>query len=76
MIGCPEDDVRLVGSELDNKGRLEFCQGGVWRVICQGGMDPVSATVACRQLGHDPIGGKYRSDVYHSASESYFSLVF
>ena len=50
--------MRFVGSALDNEGRVEFCQGGVWRVFCLGGINPASATVVCRKFGHDPIGGK------------------
>ena len=75
-IGCLENDVRFVGSELDNEGRMEFCQGGVWQVICPGGIAPTSATVVCRELGHNPIGGKDRSNVCHQLSKLLFSFVF
>ena len=66
--------MRFVGSELDNEGRVEFCQGGVWQVICPGGIAPTSATVVCRELGHDPIGGKDRSNVCHQLSKLLFSF--
>ena len=73
-LGCPENDVRFVGSELSNEGRVEFCQEGVWQVICPGGIDPTSATVVCRQLGHNPIGGEDRSNVHHQHSKLLFSI--
>jgi hypothetical protein len=52
-----EKDVRFLLVD-DDEGRVEFCQGGVWRVMCMAGFGPAAATVACKQLGHDPIGGK------------------
>ena len=61
-----------MGSELDNEGRVEICQRGVWQAICPGGIAPVSATVVCRELGYDLLGSKDRSNCAIS-SQSYCS---
>ena len=49
--------LRLVGGSDDYEGRVEICQDGVWRSICQGTLwSQEDATVVCRQLDHS-LGG-------------------
>ena len=42
-------DIRLQGSGQTDRGRLEYCYNGYWSPFCK--LDPVPASVACRQLG-------------------------
>ena len=42
-------DIRLQGSGQTDRGRLEYCYNGYWSPFCK--LDPVAASVACKQLG-------------------------
>jgi len=44
-------DIRLVGSELPNEGRLEVKVGGIWGTVCDDSFSNVDAAVACASLG-------------------------
>ena len=41
--------IRLQGSGLTDRGRLEYCYNGYWSPFCK--LDPVTASVVCKQLG-------------------------
>lgn len=45
-------DLRIIGSSLENRGRLEFFKLDDWGTVCDDAFDNVDATVACRQLGY------------------------
>ena len=45
----PNGNVRVQGSQEPGTGRLEYCYNGYWSPFCN--LDPVAASVACRQLG-------------------------
>ena len=55
-------DIRLVGSELANEGRLEVKVAGIWGTICGRGFDDVDAGVACYMLGFGYVRNVKRFD--------------
>jgi len=42
--------VRLVGSGVSYKGRLEVWYNGVWGTVCNDGFSDIEASVFCYQL--------------------------
>ena len=59
---CDDGDVRLVQSDGDaeNEGRVEYCTGGRWVVMCHDSWDNNDARVICRQLGYN-VESKFNS---------------
>ena len=53
---CTHGDIRLAGSSIVTKGRVELCFNGVWGTICGDGWDIIDANVVCDQLGYYPSG--------------------
>ena len=49
---CEGNAIRLVG-DRNNKfeGRVEVCQDGEWKTVCNRGWGNEEAQVVCRQLG-------------------------
>ena len=47
---CEEGDIRLVGGNAANEGRVEVCVNGVWGTVCHDQWGVEDARVACRQL--------------------------
>ena len=52
-VSCTNYDLRLVGGEVSNEGRVEMCYGNVWGSLCDDSWDTYNAQVVCRQLGLD-----------------------
>ena len=55
---CRTDQVRLVGGNIPNEGRVEICMNNVWGTVCDDGWSSTDVTVVCRQLGYSTQGQK------------------
>ena len=51
FVGCEVNSIRLVGGQNKFEGRVEVCQGGKWKTVCNNGWEDREARVVCRQLG-------------------------
>ena len=53
---CTTDQLRLVGSNIPNEGRVEICMNNVWGTVCDDSWSSTDATVVCQQLGYSTQG--------------------
>ena len=53
---CNTGELRLVGSNIPNEGRVEICMNNVWGTVCDDLWSSSDATVVCRQLGYSTEG--------------------
>ena len=51
FIGCERNAIQLIGGKNKFEGRVEVCQDGQWKTVCNRGWNNVEARVVCRQLG-------------------------
>lgn len=51
IANCSMGELRLVGSEDGDEGRLEVCVNGAWGTVCSNGFDTHETSVACHTLG-------------------------
>ena len=53
---CHSGDLRLQGSNIQGRGRVEVCIDNVWGTICDNAWSLADARVVCRQLGFSKFG--------------------
>ena len=58
-----------MGGSSSNEGRVEYCDSGVWRAVCDDQWDIYDTTVVCRQLGLQ-IGCKQCIDACPSLTDT------
>ena len=55
IIECTQGEVQLVGGQSEYEGRVEVCDDGEWKTVCDRGWKVEEAMVVCRQLNYsDP----------------------
>ena len=55
IIECSQGDVQLVGGRNEHEGRVDVCDGGQWKSVCDRMWGEEEAKVVCRQLNYsDP----------------------
>ena len=53
---CRTGQLRLLGGNIPNEGRVEICIDNVWGTVCDDLWSSTDATVVCRQLGYSTQG--------------------
>ena len=66
IVPCTDGELRLVGGNIANEGRVEICLSNEWGTICDDTFSSVDAEVVCRQLGYLTTGLYLMMIVFHS----------
>ena len=56
LAPCTNGDLRLVGGNVDQEGRVEICIGNIWGTICDDYWNNMDAQVVCGRLGYVKAG--------------------
>ena len=54
LVGCNNNEIRLVNGSSSNEGRVEVCINGEWGAVNDAGWNRIDAQVVCKQLGYQP----------------------
>ena len=53
---CTTGQLRLMGGNIANEGRVEICINNVWGTICDDFWGSSDAAVVCKELGFSTLG--------------------
>ena len=56
LAPCGNGDLRLVGGNVDQEGRVEICIGNIWGTVCDDFWGNTDAQVVCGKLGYLKTG--------------------
>jgi len=61
---CRNGDLRLAGSGIPQRGRVEICWNETWGTVCDGLWTSNDGNVACRQAGYSRFGAVVHANAF------------